>query len=178
MRKKMMTAPLVEPHRHNVNCCAAIFGRPELGHFEAQGRAIFSPNFFSSVFPRYIITKVVRYSTKSICTLFMTGPQRDHFFNMNFLELISTTGFNPIWISISSTQDARTVNFYWQKVCFKLKFSPLPDEVGIGMHIFSILEVFALLRREISTKFWQLANFCQNYCSNQVLSNGNTANKV
>ena len=42
----MMTAPLVEPHRHNVNCCAAIFGRPELGHFEAQGRAIFSPNFF------------------------------------------------------------------------------------------------------------------------------------
>ena len=39
---KMMKGEAVKPLRHNVNCSAAIFGRPQLGHFKAQGRAIFS----------------------------------------------------------------------------------------------------------------------------------------
>ena len=37
--------PPVEPRHHNVNCCLAIFGRPQLGHFSTKGRAIILPSF-------------------------------------------------------------------------------------------------------------------------------------
>ena len=46
----MMKGEAVKPLRHNVNCSAAIFGRPQLGHFKAQGRAIFSPKFSKKKF--------------------------------------------------------------------------------------------------------------------------------
>ena len=45
----MMKGKAVKPLRHNVNCSAAIFGRPQLGHFKAQGRAIFSPKFSKKI---------------------------------------------------------------------------------------------------------------------------------
>ena len=48
-RAKMMKGEAVKPLRHNVNCSAAIFGRPQLGHFKAQGRAIFSPKFSKKI---------------------------------------------------------------------------------------------------------------------------------
>ena len=45
----MMKGEAVKPLRHNVNCSAAIFGRPQLGHSKAQGRAIFSPKFSKKI---------------------------------------------------------------------------------------------------------------------------------
>ena len=70
-RAKMMKAEVVKPLRHNVNCSAAIFGRPQLGHSKAQGRAIFSRfvDFFlfsrSFIFCFIGVTKIVVFFSKS-----------------------------------------------------------------------------------------------------------------
>ena len=69
----MMKGEAVKPLRHNVNCSAAIFGRPQLGHFKAQGRAIFSPKFskkFSAIHNFIFINCMLGFLHKS---QFMSG---------------------------------------------------------------------------------------------------------
>ena len=54
---------------------------------------------------------------------------------------------------------------------FQLKSFPITWRGGNwGANFLNFGSVCIAVERKISRKFWHVANFCQNYCSNQVLS--------